>query len=102
MTRLNVKVAKYPPQVIQPGRYKIRAAKGPQETRYGQTLILIVANDRDQQGSLFLPFATEVSEQSNLGRLVKAFGDDSEQWIGKDLDLSIDQTGRRTIEPVVE
>jgi hypothetical protein len=102
MTRLNVKVAQYPTQITQPGRYEIRAVRPLQETRYGQTLILIVTSDKGQEASLFVPFATETSEQSNLGRLVKAFTDDTDKWIGKKLDLSIDQTGRRTVEPVAK
>jgi hypothetical protein len=102
MTRLNVKVAHYPTQVAQPGRYEIRAVRPLQETRYGQTLILIVTSDKGQEGSLFVPFATETSEQSNLGRLVKCLGDETADWIGKKLDVSIDQTGRRTVEPVAK
>jgi hypothetical protein len=88
--------------LTQPGRYEIEAVKPPQETRYGQTLILIVTNTEGQQASLFVPYASEISEQSNLGRLVRSFGDDTDHWIGKKLDISIDQTGRRTVEPVAK
>jgi hypothetical protein len=102
MPRLNVRLAQYPGQLTQPGRYEIEAVKPPQETRYGQTLILIVTNTEGQQASLFVPFATETSEQTNLGRLIKAFGAETDHWIGKKLDVSIDETGRRTVEPVLK
>jgi hypothetical protein len=101
MTKLNVRLAQYPSQLTQPGRYEIQAVKPPQETRYGQTLILVVTNAKGQQGSLFVPFAAETSEQSNLGRLVKAFTDDTDKWIGRKIDVSIDEAGKRTIEPVL-
>jgi hypothetical protein len=101
MTKLNVRLAQYPSQLTQPGRYEIQAAKPPQETRYGQTLILVVTNGKGQQASLFVPFAAETSEQSNLGRLVKVFTDDTDKWIGRKIDVSIDEAGKRTIEPVL-
>jgi hypothetical protein len=102
MTRLSVKLTQWPEQVTQPGRYNIQSAKPPQETRFGSTLILIVTNAKGQQGSLFVPFAPETTEQTNLGRLVKAFGEDTDQWIGKQLDVTLDESGKRTIRPVVK
>ena len=100
MVKLAVKIMQYPEQLAQPGRYLVKSVKPPQETRYGQTLILIVSNAKGQQGSLFVPFATETTGQTNLGRLVNAFGDDTDRWTDKHVDVTFDESGKRTIRPV--
>jgi hypothetical protein len=101
MTKLQVKITEYPEQVSEVGRYTIRNVKPPQETRYDLALILIVSSAKNEERSLFVPYSPEMSSRTNLGRLLHAFGDDTDRWVGHKVDVSIDKEGRRTIEPVV-
>ena len=102
MTKLQVKITEYPEQVTQPGRYSIQSVKPPQETRYELALILIVTSAKNEERSLFVPYSLEISNRTNLGRLLQAFGDDTDRWIGRKVDVTIDKDGKRTIEPVVK
>jgi hypothetical protein len=102
MTKLSVKITEYPEQVSQPGRYAITNVKPPQETRYDLALILIVASAKNEERSLFVPYSPEISNRTNLGRLLQAFGDETDRWVGRKVDVSIDKDGKRTIEPVVK
>ena len=102
MVKLEAKIVQYPEQVTQPGRYLIKTVKPPQETRYGLTMILILTNAKGEERSLFIPFSSETTEQTNLGRLMKAFNNETDHWIGKQVDVAFDETGKRTIRPVVK
>ena len=99
MTKLNVNITKYPPQVTQAGRYTIQAVKGPMDTRFGPSLIAIITNAKSEERSLFIPHSQEVSDQSNEARLIAAFGDETEHWIRRKLDVSIGKDGKRRIDP---
>lgn len=101
MTKLQVKITEYPPQVTQAGRYTIQAVKGPQDTRYGPSLVAIVTNAKGEERSLFIPYSAEVSNQSNLARLVAGFGEETERWIKRKIDVSIGNDGKRRIDPVI-
>jgi hypothetical protein len=100
MTKLVTKIADYPEQVIQSGRYTIQAVKGPQETRFGLALINIVTDTKGEERSLFVPFSTEVSPRTNLARLVQTFGNDTDRWVRRKVDVTVGSDGKRTIEPV--
>ena len=102
MTKLGVKITEYPEQVTQSGRYTVQAVKGPQETRFGLALINIVTNAKGKERSLFVPYSTEVSRRTNLARLMQIFGDDTDGWLGRKVDVSIGKDGKRKIEPVVK
>ena len=102
MTKLQVKMTEYPEQVTQSGRYTVQEVKGPQETRFGLALINIVASAKGEERSLFVPYSTEVSSRTNLARLMQAFGNDTDRWIRRKVDVTIDKDGKRTIEPVVK
>ena len=102
MTKLAVRIAEYPEQVTQSGRYTIRTVKGPQETKFGLALINIVADVKGEERSLFVPYSTEVSPRTNLARLMQTFGDDTDRWVGQKVDVTIDKDGKRMIEPVVK
>jgi len=98
MGRIDSKFTKYPPTVTQPGRYTFQQIKE-RETRFGRTLISTVTNSKDERFSFFIPYPAEVSDKSLLARLTKAFGDDTEQWLGRKIDVTFDRYGRRRIEP---
>jgi hypothetical protein len=102
MTKLQVKITEYPEQVTEPGRYTIRSVKPPQETRYDLALILIVTSANNEERSLFVPYSPEMSSRTNLGRLLQAFGDDTDHWVSHKIEVTIDKDGRRTIEPVAK
>lgn len=56
--KLQVKVSEYPEQITQSGRYTIQSVKGPQETRFGLVIILIVSNANGEERSVFVPYST--------------------------------------------
>jgi hypothetical protein len=102
MTKLQVKVSEYPEQVTQSGRYTIQSVKGPTETRFGLALILIVTNTKGEERSVFVPYAVEISSRTSLARVMAAFGDDTERWSKRRVDITIGSDGRRRIDPVPE
>jgi len=77
--KLPTKITEYPPPVTQAGRYTILSVKGPVETRYGQSLIAVVTNNKGEERSLFIPYdPVENSNQSSQGRLTEAFSDETD------------------------
>ncbi len=102
MTKLPVKITDYPEQVTQSGRYTVQAIKGPQETRFGLALINVVTNAKGEERSLFVPYSAEVSPRTNLARLMQIFGDETDRWVGRKVDVTIGKDGKRTIEPVAK
>ncbi len=101
MAKIDSKIVKYPEPVTQPGRYSVAQQKE-SYTHFGRKIILTVNNARDEKRSLFVAYPTEVSDRSLLARLVKAFGDDPEEWIGRKIEVAFSKEGKRTIEPVVK
>ncbi len=101
MTKLQVKITEYPEQVAEAGRYVIQAVKGPQETRYGLALILIVITAKGEERSVFIPYSAEASNRTNLARLLATYGDETERWIKRKIDVTIDSEGKRRIIPVI-
>jgi hypothetical protein len=97
--RIDAKFTKYPPVATQPGRYAIQQVKE-RETRYGRALILTLANARGEKFSLFVAYPSEISDKSLLARLTRAFGHDTEAWLGKKIDLTYDRNDRRRINPL--
>lgn len=95
-----MKITEYPEQVTEAGRYAIQAVKGPQETRYGLALILIVTNSKGEEKSAFIPYSTEASNRTSLARLLGAYGDETERWVKRKIDVTIDSDNKRRIEPV--
>jgi hypothetical protein len=48
---------------------------------------------------LFVPFSEEVTDQTNLGRLINALGNETDLWVEQRVNVTIDNN-HRTIEPV--
>ena len=99
MSKLNVKVSHHPAQVSEDGEYTIKSVTTPQPSKYGSAIVLTVLNKDREERAVFVPFSSEVTDQTNLGRLVNAFTDDTNQWIGKRINVTI-ENNQRTIEPV--
>lgn len=99
MNKLNVKVSHHPAQVREDGEYTIKSVTTPQPSNYGRAIVLTVLSKDREEKAVFVPFSSEVTDQTNLGRLVNAFGDDTDQWNGKRINVTIDNN-QRTIEPV--
>jgi hypothetical protein len=97
--KLSVKIVHHPGQVNENGQYLIKAVTTPQPTKYGTALVLTVVGKNGVEKALFAPYSEEVTDQTNLGRLIAAFGNDTDQWVGKRLDVAI-ENNQRTIEPV--
>jgi hypothetical protein len=102
MVKLESRIVQYPEQVSQPGLYLIKSVKPPQETRFGPTVILVLTSAKGEERSLFIPFSSETTEQTNLGRLLKTFGNDTDRWTDKQVDVAFDESGKRTIRPIAK
>ena len=100
MVKLESKIVQYPEQLTEPGRYVIKSVKPPQDTRFGPTVILILTSGKGEERSAFVPYSSETTEVTNLGRLLKAFGNDTDRWRDKQVDVTFDESGKRTIRPV--
>jgi len=85
--------------VNEAGSYVIKNVKTKEQTRFGIANILTVSNSKGD-GSVFVQHSDEPSSRTNLGRLVKAFGDDTDRWVGKKIEVTIDDDGKRRIDPV--
>lgn len=101
MSKLNVKVSHHPAQVREDGEYMIKSVTTPKPSNYGSAIVLTVLNKDREERALFVPFSSEVTDQTNLGRLVNAFTDDTNQWVGKRINVTI-ENNQRTIEPVAK
>ena len=102
MTKLPVHVSHFPEQVDEAGVYTIKQYKQPQKLQYGTSIILTVSDAKAQERSIFVPYAAEISDNTNLGRLVQVLGDDPDHWIGKKIEVIFDKEGKRKIVPVVK
>jgi hypothetical protein len=98
--KLATKVTPHPEQVSQSGTYKIRNVKPPQETRHGPAIILNLTDAKKTERSLFVSCPPETSKNTNLARLIVAFGADTEEWVGKRIRVTVDQDGKRRIDPL--
>lgn len=98
MGKLSVKVVHHPSQVNENGQFTIKTVATPQPTKYGTAIALTVLSKDREEKALFVPFSEEVTDQTNLGRLIKAFGNETDQWVGKRINVTIDNN-QRTIEP---
>jgi hypothetical protein len=99
LTKIQAKFTKYPPVATQPGRYTIQQVKEHQ-TRYGPTLILTIANSKGDRFSLFVSCPEQISDKSLLARLTRAFSDETDQWVGGKIELTLDRNRRRRVDPV--
>jgi hypothetical protein len=99
MGTIGSRFIKYPPTVTRPGLYTIQQVKE-HKTRYGPTLILTLTNSKGDKCSLFVSCPEEISDKSLLARLTKAFGNNTEQWLGKKIDMTLDRNDRLRADPV--
>jgi hypothetical protein len=99
MVEISTDFKKYPPTATRQGLYTIQQVKKHQ-TRYGPTLILTLSNSKGEKFSLFVSCPEEISDKSLLARLSRAFGKDTEAWLGKKIELTYDRNDRRRIDPV--
>jgi hypothetical protein len=102
LTQLGVTVTKSIEQVREPGRYSIKGVSDPRSTKFGQAIVLTLLNSSGGERVLFVPYSPEASDQSNLGRLVKAFGADTADWVKRKIDIEIGADKRRTVRPVTK
>ena len=102
MGKLPIHVTHFPEQVDEEGVYTIKQFKQPKELQYGTSIILTVTDAKSQERSIFVPYSSETSDNTNLGRLVKALGDDPDHWIGKKIEVTFDRNGKRRITPVAK
>jgi len=79
---LDTTIIKYPAQIIKEGTYKITEVKGPQTTRQGVALILLVEGSDGKTLSCFVPYKSETSDRTNLYRLIQAFSKNTDKWPG--------------------
>lgn len=102
MTKLEVNVRKSIEQVNENGRYSIKSVSDPRNTKFGSALVLTLTNANGDERVLFVPHSPDPSDQSNLGRLVKAFGADTALWLKKKVDIEIGADKRRTVRPITK
>jgi len=98
--KLESKVIRYPVQISEEGTYTIQNVKGPQETKFGQAIILTVTDDSNSERSLFVQYMAETTKNTNLARLIAAFGTETEKWNGKKIRVTFDLDGKRRVEPL--
>ena len=70
----------------------------PQPTKYGTAIVLTLVGKDVVEKTLFVPYSERVTDQTNLGRLIAAFGNDTDEWVGKRINVTI-ENNQRTIEP---
>ena len=106
MTKLNVKIKEFIEAVSESGRYTIRGATEKQDSQYPAVLLELVKNNNGVKYRQFIPKNiandNEVKLNTNLGRLVQAWTDETERWLGKQIDIKIDERDRRHVYPVIE
>jgi hypothetical protein len=99
MGKLNVKVVHQPSQVNENGQFTIKSVTTPQPIKYGTSIVLTVLGKDREEKMLFVPFSEEVTDQTNLGRLINALGNETDLWVEQRVNVTIDNN-HRTIEPV--
>ncbi|MGA2789704.1 MAG: hypothetical protein ABSF00_02930 [Candidatus Bathyarchaeia archaeon] len=102
MTDLQVNVLKSIKQVSENGRYTIKGVSDPRSTKFGEAIVLTLLDSNGEERILFAPYSRDASDQSNLGRLVKAFTSNTALWIKRKIDIEIGPDKRRTVKPVAK
>jgi hypothetical protein len=102
LTKLEVNLRKSIPQIKEPGRYTVKNVSDPRSTKFGSAVPITLLDATGNEWALFVPHSPEPSEESNLGRLVKAFGKDTALWLKKKIDIEIGADKRRTVKPVTK
>lgn len=100
--KLEVKVRKSIEQVRQNGRHTITAVSEPRNTKFGMALAVTLTNANGDERLLYVAYSSDPSDQSNLGKLVAAFGPDTSLWLKKKVDVVIGADGKRSVKPVVK
>lgn len=97
--KLKTKEPFLPPVV--PGRYRIENVIEKNEMRY-PALLLVLVNYEDKRYGMFIQLSAdeEISSNTNLGRLIQAFGTETGNWVGKMVQVEIDAQGRKHVRPV--
>lgn len=94
-----MKVVPYP-LVNETGQYTIKRVTEPQPTMFGQMIGVRVLNKNGEEKAILVPIYAKVTDQSNLGKLVTAFSDETDKWVGKRINVKI-VNNRSFIEPVL-
>jgi len=97
MSKLNVKVVPNP-LVNESGLYTIKGVKTA-PTKFGSMMAIRVSGKSQEEKSILVPVFPKVTNQTNLGKLVEAFGDETDKWVGKRINITI-ENNRSTIEPI--
>lgn len=92
----------YPP--VTAGRYTINGVlDAPAKAKYPSITLHLSRDDTGTKHSKLVGLPREMSDispQTNFGRLFKSFGNNTESWRGKQVDISIDEQGKKHIYPV--
>ena len=99
---VKLKVKKFLKPVKASARYTICDVTQKPELIYAPLLLALTKDDDGVDHGLFVPTWNQIkpSPTTNAGRLVLAFGDNTDSWIGKKIDIRIDQRGRKLVYPV--
>jgi hypothetical protein len=86
------------------GRYTItHVLDAPAKAKYPSIALRLSKDDAGTKHSKLVGLPKDpanISPETNFGRLFKAFGYDTEKWRGKQVDISLDDQGRKHIYPV--
>jgi hypothetical protein len=97
MSKLNVKVVPNP-LVTESGQYTIKGVKTA-PTKFGSMMAIRVLNKDQEEKSILVPVFPKVTSMTNLGKLVNTFGDETDKWVGKRINIKI-ENNRSVIDPI--
>jgi hypothetical protein len=89
---------------ITSGSYTITGAlDAPAKAKYPSIVLRLFKDDTGTKHSKLVGLPKDMNDinpQTNFGRLFKAFGNNTETWQGRQIDISIDEQGKKHIYPV--
>jgi hypothetical protein len=96
---MRLQIKRFLEPVKESGSYTIRAVTPKPELKYSPLLLELTKDDDGVAHGLFIPTWNQIEANlnTNLGRLVLAFSDETDKWVGKKVDIKIDDRGRRLV-----
>lgn len=89
---------------ITEGTYTIiGTSPGPAKEKYPSIVLQLSRDDTGTKHSKLLPLPNDmndISPRTGFGRLINAFGKDSDSWLGSKIDIKIDEQGKKHIYPI--
>ncbi len=96
---------RFKPPVTAEGIYTIDGVReGPLRARYPSIVMELTSNNAGTKHRMLVALPNdmdEISPYTNFGRLIEAFGFDSEGWLGKRIEIRIDQSRKKHIYPAI-